>query len=77
VEDSKSKLLLSIIRLDQRHSPGDRPGNPFLGERLSTVDLLELTSLDEVLFLLKTFLIFFTKQGTLINRSMERHALKM
>ncbi len=36
---------------------------------ISTVDLLELTSLDQLLFILKILLTFFTKQPTLMRRS--------
>ena len=37
--------------------------------RLSTVDLLVLTRLDELTFILKIYFIFFTKQTTLKRRS--------
>ncbi len=37
--------------------------------RLSTVDLLVLTSLDQLLFILKILLTFFTKQATFMRRS--------
>ncbi len=37
--------------------------------RLSTVDLLVLTSLDQLLFILKILLIFFTIQATLMRGS--------
>ncbi len=36
---------------------------------LSTIDLLVLTSLDQLLFLLKIFFTFFTKQVTLMRSS--------
>jgi hypothetical protein len=36
---------------------------------LSTVDLLVLTGLDQLLFILKIFFTFFTKQATLMRRS--------
>jgi hypothetical protein len=45
------------------------PGNPYLRERLSTLDLLVVTSLDNLLLILKTFFYFFTKQATLLRRS--------
>jgi len=44
-------------------------GEPFLKVRLSTVDLLVLTSSDLLLLILKTFLTFFAKQATLMRRS--------
>ncbi len=37
--------------------------------KLTTVDLLELTSLDQLLLILKTLLTFFTKQDTLMRKS--------
>jgi uncharacterized protein YjbI with pentapeptide repeats len=37
--------------------------------RLSTVDLLVLTSLDRLPLILQTFFIFFTKEATLMRRS--------
>jgi hypothetical protein len=37
--------------------------------RLSAVDLLVLTSLDQLIFILKIFLTFLTKQATLIRKS--------
>ncbi len=39
--------------------------NPFLREKLSTVDLLVLTSSGQLLFIMKTLLTLFTKQATL------------
>jgi hypothetical protein len=44
-------------------------GNPFCRGRLSTVDLLVLTSLDQVVFKLITLITFVTKQATLMRRS--------
>ncbi len=41
------------------------PGNPFFRERISTVDLLVLTSLDQLLFLLWILFIFFYKTSYL------------
>jgi len=38
-------------------------------ERLNTVDLIVLTSLDELLFIFKMLFTFFTKQVTLMRRS--------
>jgi hypothetical protein len=40
--------------------------------RISTVDLLVLTSLDQVLFILKLYFSFFTKQPILMRRSTVR-----
>ncbi len=37
--------------------------------RLSTVDLLALTSLDQLLFILEVLLTFYTKHANLIRRS--------
>ncbi len=48
----------------------DQTGNPYWSGRLSTVDLLVLTSLDQLILLLKIlFIFFFTKQATLMRRS--------
>ncbi len=44
------------------------PGNPYWKGRLSTADLLLLSSLNQLLLLLKTFLLF-TKQANLMRRS--------
>jgi hypothetical protein len=46
-----------------------KPGNPYGGGRLSTIDLLVLTSLDLHVFELKILFIFMTKQATLMRRS--------
>jgi hypothetical protein len=46
-----------------------KPGNTIWRGRLSTVDLLVLTSLDELLFILKILLTFVTKHATLMRRS--------
>jgi hypothetical protein len=45
------------------------PGKSYRRGRLSTVDLLVLTSLDRLLFILKILLNSFTKQATLMRRS--------
>ncbi len=45
------------------------PGKSTKRERLSTVDLLVLTSLDQLLFILKILFSFVTKQATLKRRS--------
>jgi hypothetical protein len=45
------------------------PRNPYRRGQLSTVDLLVLTSLDQLLLILKTLLTFFTKQASLRRRS--------
>ncbi len=39
------------------------------GDGLSTIDLLSLTSLDQLLYKLKVLLTISTKQGTLMRRS--------
>ncbi len=44
-------------------------GKPDWRGKLSTVDLLMLTSLDQLLFIIQRLLICFTKQGTLLRRS--------
>ncbi len=46
-----------------------RPGNPYWRGRLSTVDLLALTSLDQQLFTLRILFTFFTNQATSTRRS--------
>ncbi len=46
-----------------------QPGKSYWRGRLSTVDLLELTSLHQLLFILKIVFTLFTKQGTLMRRS--------
>ncbi len=43
--------------------------NMFVRGRLSTVDLLVLTVLDQLLFILKMLVTFLTKQATLMRRS--------
>jgi hypothetical protein len=43
------------------------PGKPFWRGRLSTIDLLVFTGLNQLILLMETF--FFTKQATLIRRS--------
>jgi len=45
------------------------PGKPYRRGRLSTVNLLVLTSLDQLIFKLKILFTFFTKQATLMRRS--------
>ncbi len=42
-----------------------KPGNPYWKGTLSTVDLLELTSLDQLLLILRTFFTFFYKTSYL------------
>ncbi len=48
---------------------GEKPRKSCWTGRLSTVDLLVLTSLDKLLFQLKILLTFFTKQATSMRRS--------
>jgi hypothetical protein len=45
------------------------PGNFYRWGRASTVYLLELTSLDQLVFILKVLFFLFDKQATLIRRS--------
>ncbi len=45
----------------------EKPGKSYRGERLSTVDILVLTSLDQPIFILKILLSFFTKQANIGN----------
>ncbi len=45
------------------------PGKPYWRRRISIVDLLVLTSLNQLLFVLKIWNTFFTKQATLMRRS--------
>ena len=45
------------------------PGKPYWRGRLSTVDLLILTSLDQLIFILKVFIGILKKQVTLMRRS--------
>jgi hypothetical protein len=47
---------------------GNSQGSLSEGKRLGTVDLLVLTSLDQLVFILKMFS-FVTKQATLMRRS--------
>jgi hypothetical protein len=46
-----------------------REGKPYCKGKLSTVDLLVLTSSDQGLFMLNALLIIATKQATLMRRS--------
>ncbi len=45
------------------------PGKPYWRGRISTIDLLVLTSLDQLLLILKILFIFFTKQASSMRRS--------
>ena len=47
----------------------DHAGNPTEEERVSTNDLLVLTTIDELLFISKILFTFVTKQATLTRRS--------
>ncbi len=58
--DNVIKLSFSIT---------DQARKPHWGERLSTFDLLALTGLDRLLFMMKISFTFFTKQATLNRRS--------
>jgi len=44
-------------------------GNPYWREMVGTVYLLELASLDQLIFILKNIIYFFSKVGTLMRRS--------
>jgi hypothetical protein len=44
------------------------PGKPYRRGKLSTVDLLVLPSLDQLLLIVQTLFTFFTKQATLMRR---------
>jgi hypothetical protein len=46
-----------------------KPGNPYWRGRLSTVDLLALTSLDQLLFIMQTLCTFLQNKATLMRRS--------
>jgi len=58
-------LLLSTQYLQNNYFQGTLTK----GGRLSTVELLVLTSLVQVIFMLKILFIFFTNQATLVRRS--------
>jgi len=45
------------------------PGKSYRGGRFSTVDLLVLTSFEQLIFIVKILFSFFTKQATLMKRS--------
>ncbi len=47
--------------------PSLRTGKSYIGGRLSTIDLLVLTSLDQLGFILKILFSFLTKQATLMR----------
>jgi hypothetical protein len=73
-------IMLSVVMLNEEvsnqtrvkplvilHSKGFSipcPGKSYRGGRLNTVDLLVLTSLDQLGFILKILFSFFTKQAT-------------
>jgi hypothetical protein len=58
--------LSSLFNLKEAY-PNGTSGNPDRRRRLSTVDRLVLTCLDELLLLLKTLITFFTKLCTLMR----------
>jgi hypothetical protein len=61
---------ISFIGLDQRHINDDGfSQGSLLRERLSTVDLLVLTSLDQLLFILQILFTLVTQQTILMRRS--------
>jgi hypothetical protein len=47
----------------------EQPGNPYWRGRLSTVDLLVLTSLNNMVLIMKILFTFVTKQAILERRS--------
>ncbi len=57
--------LLQFRELWMKHTPG----KTYSREKLSTVDLLILTSLEDLLFILKILITFVTKQPVLMRRS--------
>ncbi len=70
----KKVLFLFFEKFETPHpSPCWRailqPGRSYWVGRLSTVDLLVLTYLDQLVFILKTSFSFFTKQASLRRRS--------
>jgi len=71
IYENKSKLPLSLTHT-HIHTQANiihisLPREPFLRERLSTIDLIVSTSIDLQFLILQTF--FFSKQATLIRRS--------
>ncbi len=52
-----------------RRMTSGQPGNPYSEVKLSTVDLLVLSSLDQLLFQLKILFIFVKNQATVMWRS--------
>ncbi len=66
-----SVIMLSVAMLNvmvPTTNAQSKPGNTAIRESLSTVDLLELTSLAK-LFLLKILFTFLPKQAALVRRS--------
>jgi hypothetical protein len=61
VLDSFELLFLLMDKLKQ--------GTLSEGERISTIDLLVLPTLDQMLFILKNIVFSFTKQAILMRRS--------
>ncbi len=69
--DWRQMLLLRILQAQLVIIIDSSSREPLLkGERLSTDDLRVLTSLDQLIFTLKILLTLFTKEATLIRRSM-------
>jgi hypothetical protein len=60
---------LMIVTYDHNNRLIVRAGKSYWRGRLSTVDLLVLTSLDHLLFKSKMLFTFFTKQANLMRRS--------
>jgi hypothetical protein len=64
--------LVFTLRVTSLHLikiPLSRPGNPYWRGKLGTVDLLVQPNLDQLLLILKTFFVLFTKQATLTRKS--------
>jgi hypothetical protein len=68
-----SEVVVALSRNEQSTfltSPKiHKPGKPSWRERLCTVNLLVLTNLDHLLFILKTLFTFFREQASLMRRS--------
>ncbi len=65
------KMMLKDFKILQKGwmTSNTPPGKPYWRGRLSTIDLLVLTSLDQVLLYCNYYLTFFTKHSTLMRRS--------
>ncbi len=68
-----SPPIQANIRLARRIILVDEPGNPHCRGRISTIDHLALTSLYQLIFILKILSNFATKQAVLMRRLMEEN----